>query len=182
MESSKSRVKKTIKIERNIIFSDLSVGHNKIGKSLILLLTRNYKYYQLRLMKSLRMFQFYKNKKFAFFKKIYWYRIYSKNSLKLNVQINVDMLGEGFRFNHSNIVINKNAKIGKNFYCVGNNCIGSTNKGSPVIGDNVFLGYGAIVIGDIKIADNVKIGAGSVITKDILTPNSIVVGQNKLLN
>lgn len=39
---------------------------------------------------------------------------------------------------------------------------------APVfIGDNCFVGYGAIVMPGVKIGDNVVIGAGSVVTKDI---------------
>lgn len=45
-----------------------------------------------------------------------------------------------------------------------------------VIGDNVFLGYGAIVLPGIKIGDGAIIGAGSVVTKDVL-PNTIVAGN-----
>lgn len=45
-----------------------------------------------------------------------------------------------------------------------------------VIGDNVFLGYGAIVLPGVKIGDGAIVGAGSVVTKDVL-PYSVVVGN-----
>lgn len=45
-----------------------------------------------------------------------------------------------------------------------------------VIGDNVFLGFGAIVLPGVNIGDGAIIGAGSVVTKDV-TPYSIVVGN-----
>jgi acetyltransferase-like isoleucine patch superfamily enzyme len=45
-----------------------------------------------------------------------------------------------------------------------------------VIGDNVFLGYGAIVLPGVRIGDGAIIGAGSVVTKDVL-PFSIVAGN-----
>lgn len=44
------------------------------------------------------------------------------------------------------------------------------------IGDNVFLGYGAIVLPGINIGDGAIIGAGSVVTKDVL-PYTIVAGN-----
>ena len=36
---------------------------------------------------------------------------------------------------------------------------------APRLGNNVYIGAGAIVIGDITIGDNVIIGAGAVVTK-----------------
>lgn len=38
---------------------------------------------------------------------------------------------------------------------------------SPVIGDNVFIGSGAKVMGNIHIASNTIIGAGAVVVKNI---------------
>ena len=43
----------------------------------------------------------------------------------------------------------------------------------PIIGDNVSIGSGAVVVGAIKIGNNVKIGANSYVDKDI--PNNVVV-------
>lgn len=45
-----------------------------------------------------------------------------------------------------------------------------------VIGDNVFLGYGAIVLPGVKIGEGAIIGAGAVVTKDVL-PYAIVAGN-----
>lgn len=47
---------------------------------------------------------------------------------------------------------------------------------AATIGDNVFIGTGAKIIGDIHIADNVVIGAGAVVTRDILEPGITVAG------
>ena len=46
----------------------------------------------------------------------------------------------------------------------------------PHIGDNVFIGAGAKILGDIKIGNNVKIGANAVVTKDV-PDNCTVVGN-----
>ncbi len=49
--------------------------------------------------------------------------------------------------------------------------------GKPiVIGDNVWIGGGAIVCPGVTIGDNVTIGAGSVVTKDI--PDNVVAAGN----
>ena len=49
------------------------------------------------------------------------------------------------------------------------------NKRHPTIMNNVMIGAGAKVLGNIVIGNNTKIGANSVVLKDIL-PNSTVVG------
>ena len=183
MKNSKKEIKRVIKFEETLILDSYKQGINPIKGKLIFLLTRNYRLYQIRLMKALRFYKYYEklNLGWLVLKKLYYYRVYAKYSLKLNCQINIDDLGEGFHFNHSNIVINKEAKIGKNLNCVGNNCNGGTGKGAPTIGNNVFLGYGAMIIGNVTIADDVIIGAGAIVTKDILEKGSKVVGINKIL-
>ena len=80
----------------------------------------------------------------------------------------------------SGVFISAGAKIGKGctiFHqvTIGSNTLeGSKHQGAPVIGDNVFIGCGAKIIGGVHIGDNVCIGAGCVITKDI-PPNSTAV-------
>ena len=44
------------------------------------------------------------------------------------------------------------------------------------IGDNVFIGWNSIIIGDVKVGDNVIIGANSVVTRD-LPSNSVCAGS-----
>ncbi|MNL61354.1 Serine acetyltransferase [compost metagenome] len=48
-------------------------------------------------------------------------------------------------------------------------------KRHPTIGNNVLIGTGAKILGNIKIGDNTKIGANSVVLKDI-PRNATVVG------
>lgn len=67
------------------------------------------------------------------------------------------------------IVINSTAKIGENCRIHQGVTIGSTNgsKQAAKIGNNVFIGAGAKLIGDITIADDVAIGANAVVTHSI---------------
>lgn len=44
----------------------------------------------------------------------------------------------------------------------------------PVIGDNVVIGAGAKVLGDIRIGNNVAIGANAVVVKNV--PDNVSVG------
>lgn len=49
---------------------------------------------------------------------------------------------------------------------------------APVkIGNNVFIGYGSIVLPGVTIGDNVIIGAGTIVSKDI--PDNVVVVQGR---
>jgi len=67
-------------------------------------------------------------------------------------------------------------RIGKNLSLISANTIGMRNEHSfPNIGDNVFLGAGARVLGGITIGDNVVIGANAVVIEDV-PPNSTAMG------
>ena len=90
----------------------------------------------------------------------------------------------GTQFWHRGLgcVVHFDAKIGKNCKILPNVMIGSKfangipDAEPPVIGDNVFIGTGAVVIGRIHIGNNVIIGANSVVTRDV-PENSIAVGS-----
>lgn len=55
-------------------------------------------------------------------------------------------------------------------------------NGSPKIGDNVFIGHGAKLIGPINIGNNVFISPGAIITKDIGDDAVVGAGVNKILS
>lgn len=81
---------------------------------------------------------------------------------------------------HANIVVARGAKLGNNIILHGNNCIGVKSENDirgPQIGNNVDIGYGAAIIGDVRIANDVKIGAGSVVVKDIPEEGAIYAGN-----
>ena len=54
--------------------------------------------------------------------------------------------------------------------------IGYSKVGKVHIGDNVFIGYGSIILPDTTIGSKVVIGAGTVVAKNI-PDNSVVVGN-----
>jgi serine O-acetyltransferase len=89
-------------------------------------------------------------------------------------------IGPGFYIGHfGGIVVNSHSVIGKN--CNISHCVtlGQANrgekKGYPQIGDNVYIGPGAKIVGNVKVGDNVAIGANCVVTKDV-PDNAVVVG------
>lgn len=86
-------------------------------------------------------------------------------------------IGEGIRFPHmGTIVINHESTIGDNCTIMQGVTIGRNQIGSPIIGNNVFIGANATIIGKVIIGDNACIGAGSVVVKDV--PNNAVVVGN----
>lgn len=48
---------------------------------------------------------------------------------------------------------------------------------APTIGDNVYIGPGAIVFGNIKIADNVTIGANATVNKNCEEERAVLAGS-----
>jgi serine O-acetyltransferase len=92
---------------------------------------------------------------------------------KWGIQIPVSaQIGEGFYIGHfGGITLASDAIIGKNCNISQLVTIGESGQGekagAPIIGDYVYMGAGAKIIGKIKIGNNVKIGANAVIYKDI---------------
>lgn len=90
-------------------------------------------------------------------------------------------IGHGFKLHHTvGIVIGHQVKIGNNCEVFQNVTIGSNrkevnNRTMPIIGNNVIIGSGAVIVGAINIGNNVKIGANTYVDKDI-PDNVIVVG------
>lgn len=75
------------------------------------------------------------------------------------------------------IVIHERCKIGKNCVIAQNVTLGGTSHkyNVPIVGDNVYIGAGAVILGEVTIGNNVVIGANAVVTKDI-PDNCIAVG------
>ena len=127
--------------------------------------------FQITLRKAEYYQNLYKNSKKQYFFHYAWYKfMLHKRSIMLGFSIPVNVAGPGFSIAHyGTIVINPAAKIGKNCRIHVDVNIGATggSKAAPQIGDNVYIGPGAKIIGDITIADDVVIGAGAVVVKSI---------------
>lgn len=65
---------------------------------------------------------------------------------------------------------------------IGSNNINKGDKGgAPSIGNNVFIGAGAKIIGKIRIGDNVNIGAGCVVFTDIPDNSTVVMNKPRII-
>lgn len=89
-------------------------------------------------------------------------------------------IGKGFFIDHGmGVVIGETTIIGDNVTLFQGVTLGGTGKEKgkrhPTIGNNVVIGAGAKVLGNITIGDNVKIGANAVVIKSV-PPDSTVVG------
>lgn len=98
-------------------------------------------------------------------------------------------IGKNITFPHGlyGVFISKDAIIGNNCtiyhqVTIGRNDIkGSKRYGAPIIGDNVYIGCGAKIIGNVKIGNNVKIGANCVVTNDLPDNCTCVLGENRII-
>lgn len=103
-----------------------------------------------------------------------------KLSVKLGFTIPPNVFGPGLNIPHYGpIVINSNAKIGAN--CRIHNCVNIGTKAgfsdlAPKIGNNVYIGPGAKIFGDIEIADGIAIGANSVVNKSFIEKGIGIAG------
>lgn len=85
------------------------------------------------------------------------------------------------------IFISGDASVGKNCVIFQQVTIGSVaspdskGKGGPTIGDDVYIGSGAKIIGAVNIGNNVRIGANAVVYKDVPDNSVVVSGEQKII-
>lgn len=89
-------------------------------------------------------------------------------------------IGRGVFIDHGmGVVIGETAIIGDYVLIYQGVTLGGTGKETgkrhPTLGDNVVVGAGAKVLGNIHIGENVRVGAGSVVLRDV-PPDCTVVG------
>ena len=91
-------------------------------------------------------------------------------------------IGGGLKIIHlGGIVIHGSSFIGHNATINNNVTLGQSLRGKenslkvPHIGNNVFIGVGSVLIGDITLGDNVTVGAQTLVNKSF-DSNSIIVG------
>ena len=104
------------------------------------------------------------------------YRLrYHRYCVKMGFHVPLNIFDEGLSIAHYGaLVVNSKAKVGKNCRIHAMVVIGATNgdPAAPVLGDNVYIGAGAKIVGNIHIADNVAIGANAVVVKSIEEPGT----------
>lgn len=131
----------------------------------------------LKFMTILRCTQYYRRRnRFLFYFFFAWHR-----SLKVKYGLDISyrtQIGHGLYIGHfGGVVIHGDVKIGNNCNLSQGITIGilirGNNAGIPTIGDRVFIGPGAVVLGDITIGNDALIGANAIVTFDV--PDNAVV-------
>lgn len=132
--------------------------------------------------KRLRKLEYYTNCKNYGINKLYIYYLhyrFKKASIKLGFSIPINVFGSGLAIIHyGTIVVNIASKIGSNCRLHAGVNIGASggSKKAPIIGDNVYIGPGAKIYGNISIANNCAIGANAVVNKTFSEESKSIAG------
>lgn len=104
---------------------------------------------------------------------------FSKMQMKTGIHMGLNACGKGLQIAHvepcgftEGTQVGENCRLHSVSFTMGN---GETG-GQPIIGDNVIIGMGSMIIGKVTIADNICIGAGAVVTKSFLEPGITIAG------
>lgn len=128
---------------------------------------------------ALRKHEYYANTKKNKFLEKYWAWQHHRLAIKLGFTIPINVFGPGLNIHHHGyIVVNAHAKVGANCNIQQGVNIGQ-NYGSdncPIIGDNVYLGPGCKLFGNIQIANDIAVGANSVVTHSFLKEGVTIAG------
>lgn len=89
-------------------------------------------------------------------------------------------IGRRFFIDHAmGVIIGETTVIGDDWHALPGRHLGRHRQGDgkrhPTLGNNVLVGVGASVLGNITLGDNAKVGGGAVVVSDV-PPNSTVVG------
>ena len=122
-------------------------------------------------LKNLRKYEYYRSNG-SFIGKIIGlcsYFRYRHYGYKLGFQIKPGTCDFNLKIYHyGTIIVNAGARLGKNCTIYPGVTIGQKEKGEvPVIGDNCFIGLGAMVFGAVCIGDNVVVAPNSVVVKNV---------------
>lgn len=144
--------------------------HYSNWDSFIFILTRDPQYLLKKYKYHLRKEEYYLNNPSKIHTAFMLYHMRKKNILgnKLGILIPPNTFGKGLMImHHGSIIVNPNARVGEHCILHGNNCIGNNGKteAAPQVGNNFDLGFGASVIGDVKLGDNIIVGANAIVNK-----------------
>ena len=98
-------------------------------------------------------------------------------------------IGENICFPHgiAGVFISQGAKIGNDCVIfqqvtIGSNLLeDSKNFGAPEIGNNVYIGAGAKIVGGVSIGNNVRIGANAVVTVNVPDNATVVMEKPRII-
>jgi serine O-acetyltransferase len=100
---------------------------------------------------------------------------------KLNTVLGQCIIGRGAEFGpglvliHSQgVVINGAVRAGRNVHIEHQVTIGAEKGQSPALGNNVFIGCGAKIVGPVSLGDGTRVGANAVVLHDVPADTTVV--------
>ena len=99
----------------------------------------------------------------------------------IGFRIDEQNLGKGLFIQYGDSTIIHAHEIGDNLTVYQNVTIGDSGKGYPIIGNNVTICTGAIVLGPIHIGDGSVIGANATIVKDVPANSVIIPAKQRMI-
>ena len=132
---------------------------------------------------SFKALLYYRLSHYLYLKRFYFIARYLSEKVKRKTGIEIHpgaSIGKNLFIDHGScVVIGETTIIKDNVTLLHSVTLGGTGKEKgkrhPTIGNNVFIGSGAKILGNITIGDNCKIGANAVVLKNVPN-NTTVVG------
>ena len=114
---------------------------------------------------------------FAEFRSLFLYRIgkirhlikylMPKGAVQLGFDVPREKLGGGLFIQHGFCTDLSARAIGENCWINQRVTLGYKGDECPIIGNNVSIGVGAVVLGGVKVGNNVRIGANAIVVHDV---------------
>lgn len=83
--------------------------------------------------------------------------------------------GPGFVLIHPvGVVINSSVRGGRNVWLESSVVVGENRGGFPSLGDDIFVGSGAKIIGAVSVGHGARIGANAVVLHDVAAGQTVV--------
>jgi len=184
---------------KDIVYSDLYrfTGNNRRHTKVFLTFVQEWMSSpEFRYLNSFRRTQYYfyqvanGEKNLRYYMNLFAFQFYNvglnRKSRKYHFQIPYETkIGKGLYIAHyGRIIIHPKAVIGHNVNISTGTVIGTqfrgAKKGSPNIGNYVWIGANAIIVGNIRVGNNVLIAPGAYVNFDV-PDNSIVIGNPGLI-
>lgn len=176
---SKKELKRILVIDKR-----RNIGKNNRKHIFLIFITRHSSWFRWKYIKHMRLSSYYeilfRNKSKIYVIPLYFHMLFQNYlGYKLNFEIGGKNIGEGISLCHNGpVVIHGASSIGKKCTFHGDNCVGNDGITDicPVIGNNVDIGVGAKIIGDIYVANNIKIGAGAIVVNSFFEEGIVIGG------
>ena len=154
---------------RWVVPGQINPHANLTLRTLIVLL---YRHMPLRAMAWFRFGCWCKQNRLPFFPGFVQRQIYSRYGLEISAGADI---GGGLYIAHPVGTVISIKRMGQNCSIIAAVTIGMRNEWKfPEIGEEVFIGAGARVLGDIKVGNNAIIGANAVVIHDVMEGATVV--------